>query len=115
MEPTPEQQKSWDDWKAAQPPHVQEMANRFDPWTLFRLKNGPRVYVMGYDVDKETQAVSLIVDIDARFNCVVLEHLLSGVPPEDLTECELPGPDERVGTLGDMIDAGIAAEEGKVN
>jgi histone acetyltransferase (RNA polymerase elongator complex component) len=37
-QPTPEQEAGWKQWVAAQPEAVRKVAERFDPWTLYRLK-----------------------------------------------------------------------------
>lgn len=115
MEPNPEQLKAWEDWVAQQPPVVQEAARRFPIYELFALKkNGSRVYVVGFE-DHEDGTVTAIAQVSAQFNLVVLERTVFGIPLEDLTPCDLPAAEDAVGTLEDMIDAGIAREDGKVN
>lgn len=115
MELDEEGKVEWAKWVAERPPIIQDLARRFPPGVLYLLKDtGKRVYIVSYD-EEEDGGVSMKVAVDGRFNCVVMERTVFGIKPEDLTECDLPGPDEILGTLGDMIDAGIDHAEGKTN
>lgn len=37
-EPTEEQLKVWDEWVASRPEVIKKLAERFDPWSLYKLK-----------------------------------------------------------------------------
>ena len=58
--PTPEQLREWDRWVADRPEHVRSVAERFNPWTLYRLTTtGQRCSVIGFhevDVEKAKQS-----------------------------------------------------------
>lgn len=108
--------REWENWLADQPENVREMAIKLPPWKLYRLnKTGHRVYIISYDVDPETRKITLQVAVSGRFNAVIFERRVFGIDPEHLEECDLPGPNDPVGTLENMIDAGIAAADKKVN
>jgi hypothetical protein len=43
-DPTPDEESGWNAWVAERPEKVRNVAERFDPWSLYRLKpNGERV------------------------------------------------------------------------
>jgi hypothetical protein len=95
-EPTPEQEKLWQKWLAERPDNVRKVAEKFDPWSLFRMKSsGHRVYVIGFDVG---DTVTLRVAVTGAFNRVRFERQVFGIEPDDLEPCQLPGPDEPLGT-----------------
>lgn len=98
----PHLQKEWADWLATRPEGIQELAKRFPPWKLFRL-NSNRVYVQSYG-EGEDGELTLRVAVDARFGVVTMERTVFGIKPEDLTECDLPDPDEQVGCIGMTIE-----------
>lgn len=88
-------QAEWDRWVAERPPVVQELCRRFPPNTLYRMKStGERVTMLGYN-EKGTVTVA----VSGQYNQVVFERNVFGVPPDDLEECDFPGPDEPLGTL----------------
>lgn len=113
-DPTDEQVAGYRAWIGDRPPHVRAVAERFDPWTLYRLKTtGHRVTVVGFD-EYEDGRVTLRINVEGRFNVVAFERQVFGIDPDDLVECDLPGPDEPVGSA-DMtvkeVKAGIARIE----
>jgi hypothetical protein len=74
---------------------VRAVAERFDIWTLYRLKSsGDRVMLQSFDGDG-----TLTVAVSGKFNLVIAERQVFGVPPDDLEECDLPAPDEKLGAL----------------
>jgi hypothetical protein len=102
-DPTPEQQAAWTSWLAARPPGIRAVASRFDPWTLYRLRDsGHRVTFLGCD-DGDPPTVR--VGVSAKWNLVGFERQVYGVRPEELVECDLPAPDEPVG------DGGVTLED----
>jgi len=98
MEPKEEE---WEEWLSEREmlPHVEAVARKYPPWKLFRLADsGHRCHVIGYSEILGGDKVTLQVAITGRFNLINFGRRVFGVKPEDLTECELPGPDEPVGT-----------------
>lgn len=48
-EPNDEQRAAWDAWLADRPAHVRAVAERFDPWTMYRhAVTGQRCQVIGF-------------------------------------------------------------------
>ena len=94
--PTDEQQKAWRDWVASRPDNVRKVAERFDPWTLYRMKSsGHRVVVHGFSEGDE--GVTLQVAVLAEFNLIAMERNVFGIDPDDLVECDLPEDGEVLG------------------
>lgn len=53
-EPNDEQRAMFATWVAERPPHVRAIAERFDPWTMYRLvSTGQRCRVIGYHADED--------------------------------------------------------------
>jgi hypothetical protein len=99
FEPTPEQEAQWQEWLASRPESVREVAKRFEPWSLYRIKTGgQRVTIHGFNVDKEGQ-VTLTVCITGEFNLISFERQTFGISPDDLEPCDLPLAHEPVGAL----------------
>lgn len=100
-EPTPENEASYEAWVSKLPEVVQSVARRFRPWKLYRLKTtGQRVTVYAFGEPSEAgKSVSLTVIVSARYNLLTFERQVFGIDPDDLEECELPGPDEPVGVV----------------
>lgn len=93
-EPTEKQKKEWAKWVASRPKVVRLIAEKFFPWKLYRMKStGQRVEVYGFN---ENGTVSVLVT--GKFNNVLFDRQVFGIQPEDLEECDLPGPDEVVGS-----------------
>ncbi len=98
VEPTSEQLEGWKSWVAERPEKVRVVAERFDPWTLYRLKtSGHRVTVGGFDELQDGRG-TVRVTVSGEFNFVSFERGVFGIDPNDLEECDLPGPDEPLGT-----------------
>lgn len=99
MTPTPEQEAGYRNWLATRPDHVRQVAERFDPWSLYRLKtSGHRVTVASFG-EGEDGAVTLTVNVLADFNLVMFERQVFGIQPDDLEPCDLPAADERLGAM----------------
>lgn len=98
VEPTPEQIQGWDAWVSERPDNVRKIACQFDPWTLYRLKTtGQRVTIGAFD-EEGGGKVSVRVNVSGEFNFVTFERSVFGIDPSDLEECDLPGPDEPLGS-----------------
>ncbi len=53
-EPTDEQRATYAAWAAGRPPHVRAVAERFNPWTMYKLATtGQRCRVIGYHADED--------------------------------------------------------------
>lgn len=106
MEPNDEARRAWEEWVAERPDAVRAVAERFDPWTVYRLKgSGHRVTIHGFQKEETgdgSDRVTLTVIVSGAFNRVIFDRRVFGIPPEDLTECDLPGADEVLGT--ELVD-----------
>ena len=101
---TLEQTAAWEHWVSQQPQVVRDLANRFPPYLLYRLKaSGHRVTIKGYSEDG-----TLFVGVSGTFNAVLFNRMVRDVPPSDLEECDLPGKSERLGAVFDT-EQGIDA------
>lgn len=81
-------------WLAERPPVVRAVAERFDPWSLYRHSiTGQRVMVIGFLDDGR-----VTVFVSADFNQMVpgfpREFFVPGVDPDDLEPCEVPAADQ---------------------
>ena len=108
---TPEQEAAWREWVAERPPTVRAVAERFDPWTLYRMKStGQRVtfYSIG---EHENGEVTLTVNITGEFNAIMFDRQVFGVNPDDLEPCDPPAVGEPIGTLmtSEEVDENIDA------
>lgn len=101
FEPTDNDRAGWAEWVAQRPEKVRAVAERFEPWKLYRLKSSShRVTLVSFDQPKdESQPVTLKVHVSGDFNRVAFERTVFGILPEDLEECELPGQDEPLGSV----------------
>jgi hypothetical protein len=77
------------------------LAKKFDPWTLYRLRNPDdptgdtyRVTIHGYQENGE-----LIVNVTGQFNLIGFGRRVYGIAPDDLSECDLPAAGEELGTF----------------
>ena len=94
-EPTAKEEAEWKEWVASRPAAVRAIAERFDPWTLYRMKSsGFRVTVRSFSEDG-----TLTVDVSGDYNHVLYEHSAFGIDPNDLEPCELPSPGEPLGSV----------------
>lgn len=99
QEPTPEQEAAWKEWVAARPDNVRVVAERFDPWSLYRMKStGHRVTLASFGEGADG-AVTLRVRVTGHFNVVVFDREVFGVDPNDLESCEAPTEGEATGTV----------------
>ena len=111
QEVTPEQEAAWKEWVAERPPNVRAVAERFDPWTLYRLKpTGQRVtfYSLG---EHDDGSVTLTVNITGQFNAIMFDRQVFGIDPDDLEPCDPPSESEPLGTMltGEQVDENIDA------
>ena len=104
-EPTAKQKRGWAKWVESRPPNVRAVAERFDPWSLYRMGSN-RVTVQSFGEDKDGR-VTLTVGVSGDFNAVIFERSVFGVDPESLTPCELPTEGEPLGAV--LSNAGVDA------
>jgi hypothetical protein len=92
---TDEEMKEYSEWAASAPPVVRDILERLAPNKLYRIKStGQRC-----DVYSVSEKGTVTVNITGQFNVVAFDIQVFGVDPNELEECDLPGPDEPVGTL----------------
>ena len=92
-EPTQAQEDGYRQWVRKLPKKPRAIAKRFDIWTLYRLKEtGHRVMLHSFADDG-----TVTVIVSAKFNLVLHEREVFGIPPDQLEECDLPAADEEVG------------------
>ena len=97
FEPTKEQKIEWGKWVSDRPDDVRRVAERFNPWTLYRMKStGQRVSVYSYG-EQEDGETTLTVNITGDYNRVAFNRQVFGINPNDLEECDLPDKAELVG------------------
>ncbi len=107
-EPTEDMQATWQEFLASRPDSVRLVAQRFTPWTLYKLKGGHRVIVRSFD-EHVDGTVTLTVNVTGDFNLVAFDRSVFGVDPNELEECELPAEGEILGTAltPDEVDDNI--------
>ena len=96
-EPTDEQRQGWNDWVASRPECVRRIAEKFDPWTLYRMNDTEHRVTLHSFGEDEDGTVTLTVDVTGQFNLVNFERQVFGVNPDNLTECDLPDKGEPLG------------------
>ncbi len=82
-------------WVATLPENVQDVVRRLPPGRLYRFKTGRRHRCVPYSYDDDG---TIKVQVTGEFNLVIFDRTVFGVEPDDLEECDLPGPDEILGT-----------------
>lgn len=104
MEPTPEQEAGYREWVAGRPAAVRAVAERFEPWSLYRMKKtGQRVTVQSFG-EAEDGRVTLTVFVSAEYNLTLFERGVFGVDPDDLEPCDVPTEGELTGALMSAVD-----------
>lgn len=97
MEPNAAQEAAWAAWVAERPEPVRVVAERFEPWSLYRMKEmGHRVTIECFD-EPEEGPVTVKVRVSGDFNLIAFERVVFGVDPDSLEPCDLPSPDEPLG------------------
>lgn len=108
MEPTATEEKGWKEWLASRPDNVRAVAERFEPWSLYKLKTtGHRctIYSLG---EADDGSITLTVSITGEFNQTFANRNVFGINPDDLEPCDLPGESEELGSLlGEVNDDNI--------
>lgn len=101
VQPTLEQRQLWAAWIAELPDCLQTVARHFNPWTLYRLiTTEQRVTVAAFHEPKYPGGkVSLTVNVTGEFNLLTHDRAVFGIDPNHLVECDLPAPNELLGTM----------------
>ena len=87
-------EKAYARWCKKRPAGVRELAERFPPWELFRIKStGQRCTVAAVSENGTVR-----VDVTGEFNQVLFDRSVFGISPDDLEPCDLPAEGEIVGT-----------------
>lgn len=94
-EPTEKQIKEWSEWVQSRPDNVRMIAERFTPWTLYKLKSTDQK--VGIRSFNEDGTMSIIVS--GKYNVVMFDRCVFGINPDDLEECDLPEEGQLVGAL----------------
>lgn len=94
-DPSPTQERAWAKWVASRPEPVRSIAQRFDPWTLYRMKSTGQRVTMASIFENGTVSVN----ITGEHNLIAFDRNVFGIDPNDLTPCDLPEPSEPVGTV----------------
>jgi hypothetical protein len=104
-EPEAEEVTAWKEWVASRPAAVRKIAERLEPWTLYRLKDtGQRVTL--YSISEDG---TVTVDITGEYNAMLFDRQVFGINPNDLIPCDLPAKHEVTGTMmtPDEVDDNI--------
>lgn len=105
FEPTEGQIAEWAEWVAERPPAVRVVAEKFFPWKLYRLTStGHRVTLVSFGETKDG-TIALRINVSGDYNALAFERQVFGIAPEELVECDLPGPDEVLGSADMSIEA----------
>lgn len=109
--PPLELQQGWLQWVQTRPEPVRRIIETygFAPWKVYRLKAGQRVIIHSFDECDGDPPITVTVLVSAELNLVVMERHVFGIKPEDIEECDLPEPDEKVGLLPTVEDFGISS------
>ena len=89
--PTEADQAAWDQWVAERPPTVRAVAERFDRWTLYRMKTTQQLVTLASIYEDGT--VRVLVWWDGRRHFPHAPFGVFGVNPDNLepaVDVELP-------------------------
>lgn len=101
--------RAWNEWLESRPPAIRDLACRFPPNKLYRLKSsGHRVTIASYE-EHEDGTVGFRVNVGGDYNCVAFERSVFGIPADGLEECALPGPAELLGSADMSVEEARAA------
>lgn len=91
----PARQAAFDEWLASRPLHIQSLVRRLPPNRLYRhKKSGHRMTIVSYAENGTVTAT-----VSGQYNFCVFEREVFGIPVDDLEECDLPSPDEKLGAV----------------
>lgn len=97
-------QSELEEWLTEKPQVIKDMAAQCPPGRLYKMKStGHRVTLVSYSEDRTVK-----VFVGGKYNAVGFERSVFGISINDLEECDLPDPDEPVGSL-DMTTEEVKA------
>lgn len=95
IEMTENQQKEWNKWLKTRPAIIREVATKYPADKLYLLKTtNQRVEIISYFEDGTVK-----VFVSGKYNLCDFEHHVFGINPDDLEECDLPNPGEKIGAI----------------
>lgn len=102
----PLDEDAWLAWANERPECIRELARSLRPNLLYRMgESGHRCTLYAICEDGTVK-----VNVTGEYNWVEFDRTVFGVDPKTLTECDLPGPDEMLGTLlTDPVDIELLA------
>lgn len=90
-----ENQQMWAKWLQERPPIIQQMAADYPPDRLYHYKTtNQRGTIYSYAEDG-----TVTLNVTGEYCLVEFPRSVFGVDPAKLVECDLPPPEEPVGTL----------------
>lgn len=98
-EPSTEEEAIWKQWVSERPENVRVVAERFDKWTLYRIKGTNRRVTLYSFREHEDGSVTMAVNLTGQFNLVLFSRAVFGINPSDLVECDLPTEHETLGVI----------------
>lgn len=85
----------WLEWVNSRPEVVKELALKFPPNKLYKMRNTRyRVAIYGY-----CENGTVIVHATTEFNLILISRCFHDVKTDDLEECDLPSPKEVTGAV----------------
>jgi hypothetical protein len=95
FDPIPEQETAWREFVETRPPAVRAVAERFTPWTRYRLTTtGKHVAIRGFDEETSGEITVQIAVLACFYNLNPAEYGVFGVDPDALVECDEPAEGE---------------------
>lgn len=102
-DPTEEIEAMWTQWLAERPAFVRRVAERFNPWTMYKLVGtGQRVMIIGFHSSKEgdpREEVTAYVYVEHPVLGPLSGRKVFGIDPEEVvpwTDADEPPPDGMV-------------------
>jgi hypothetical protein len=84
-EPTDENRAAWAQWLDERPGHVRAVAERFDPWTMYRLTTtGQRCQVIGFHEADGDIPVTVYIYAEHRILGPITGVNVFGIDPADV-------------------------------
>jgi hypothetical protein len=103
IDPTEENKAAWAQWLDERPPFVRAVAERFNPWTMYKLLGtGQRAQIIGFHSDGDDdprQRVTAYIYVEHPVLGPLSGRKVFGIDPEELapwTEADEPPADGMV-------------------
>jgi hypothetical protein len=104
FDPSPEQLNDWNSWVRSRPESVRSVATKLVTWRLYRIRqSGHRATLYSF-TEHDDGKVTCTMVVSGKFNLVAFERRVFDVDPDDLEECDLPSPDEALGSADLSIE-----------